>query len=254
MLILLSPSKTQESGVSAGKSTAPLFLEKTEQIVEELKRLTEKQIAELMSISDKLAHSTYNRFQEFTFPVDEGKCRQALLAFRGDVFTEIKADTYSADDFLFAQDHLRILSGLYGALRPLDLIQPYRLEMGSKYLYQNSRTLYQFWKEDVTAHLNECAGKSGHTHILNLASQEYFKVVNRKKLHSQVVEVAFKQRKGDKLRTVAIHAKKARGAMTQFTIEKRLHDPDGLVDFSYDGYVFDKDHSTTNNLIYIRKE
>ncbi len=252
MLILLSPSKTQEMGEPFEKFTLPQFLDKTELLVNALQKLDLEAITQVMEVSDKLAGTTLERFAAFTFPPQQHNCRQALLAFRGDVFSEIEIDSYKKADFAFAQEHLRILSGLYGSLRPLDLIQPYRLEMGGKFRPANNRNLYQFWSSTITDELNAIVTKQQTPMLLNLASQEYFKTVDKKKLKAPILNISFKQEKNNKLRTVAIHAKKARGALANYIIKNRIMDTLKLCDFSYNHYLYRNELSSDNELVFVQ--
>lgn len=253
-LILLSPSKTQELGETSGIHSLPEFLDKTAQLVAELQEYTESELAALMAISDKLAATTYQRFKAFVFPPHPGNCREALLTFRGDVFSEIEADNYTRDDLSYAQARLRILSGLYGILRPLDLIQPYRLEMGGKFHPHSATSLYTFWRRAVTNSINRSLKEIPNGTLVNLASFEYFKVVDLAQLQGPVVDVSFKQKKGDTLRTIAIHAKKARGALANFIIANRIEDIKDLETFTINSYSFAADLSTAGELVYIRQE
>lgn len=254
MLILLSPSKTQVQMEYTGDFSLPNHLEKVEKLVNELRQLTTDELAKLMAISEKLAISTEKRLHEFTFPPTTERATQALVAFRGDVYSEMEVDSYTPDDFSFAQNHLRILSGLYGVLRPLDLIQPYRLEIGGKFRPENHRNLYQFWRDDITNGVNETLGGLENPILINLASVEYFKGVDKKQLRCPVVSVFFKQIKGGKFRTVAIHAKKGRGSMANYIIRNRILDPAQLRDFTYGGYIYNDDASTENELVYLQSQ
>jgi len=254
MLVLLSPSKTQETGHEHPAPSMPQLLGKTEKLVEKLRRLDNEEIGRLMAISEKLAQTTSCRYRRFRFPPRIEDCSPALLAFRGDVFSEINIDSYSDRDFDFAQRHLRILSGLYGILRPLDLIQPYRLEMAGKFRTAEGNSLYQYWRNDVTAALKTLMAEETHSELLNLASAEYFKVIDRSAIAVPLVDVFFQLRKNDRLRTVAIHAKKARGALCNYIISNRIEDSSELGDFNYQGYCFDEKLSSDTKLFYIRDE
>ncbi len=254
MLILLSPSKTQETGHGQRASTMPQMLGKTEELVARLRRLDSGEIGRLMAVSEKLAQSATQRYRRFRFPPRIQDCSPALLAFRGDVFSEIDADSYSDRDFDFAQRHLRILSGLYGILRPLDLIQPYRLEMAGRFRTAEGASLYQYWRDDVTAALKAALAEEKHSQILNLASAEYFKVIDRTAIPVPIVDVFFQQRRKAQLKTIAIHAKKARGALCNHIISNRLESSSALGDFHYQGYCFDEQLSSDTELLYIRDE
>jgi len=254
LLILLSPSKTQELGRHHVEQTIPEHIARSEQLVDKLRQYSTSELSKLMTMSENLAKANHERFAGFSFPPTFEKCIQALLGFRGDVFSEIEADNYSGEDFRFAQKHLRILSGLYGILRPLDLIQPYRLEMGGKFQPEEGQTLYKFWNEAVTRSITQALSGLENGTILNLASAEYFKVVLRKKIQKPIVNVYFKQRNNGKLRTVAIHAKKARGALTNYIIKNRIEQVPDLVGFTYNGYEYDSSNSTTTEILYIQNQ
>ena len=252
MLVLLSPSKTQQAGSHFDEFTLPQHLSKTEQLVQSLKKLGSAEIAALMQVSEKLANSTKEKYSRFRFPLDRQECCQALLTFQGDVFAEIDIDNYDRGDFDYAQRFLRILSGLYGILRPLDLIQPYRLEIGGKFRPEENTTLYDFWKSDITESLNQALAKQQTPLLLNLASNEYFKAVDKRKLQAEITNVFFQQRKEGKLCTVAIHAKKARGALANYIIKNRLQNIAEITEFSYNGYSYNSLMSTDNNLYFIQ--
>jgi hypothetical protein len=254
MLILLSPSKTQEAAHHYPAATQPEMLKKAEVLAAQLKKLDTEEIIRVMQVSKQLAEKTRRRSMEFQLSPKRQYGCQALLAFRGDVFSEIDVDTYSEDDFLFAQNHLRILSGLYGILRPLDLIQPYRLEMGGTFRPERDLSLYDYWRDDITAALNRHIAQQNISEILNLASTEYFKAVNATALQAPVITVSFKQLKGGSPRTVAIHAKKARGALADYIIGNRLRHSAELHRFSYRGYLFAEELSTTQELLFLQKE
>ncbi len=253
MLILLSPSKTQETGHRYQDHTIPEFNKKAENLVKALRHLSTTEIQKLMQVSEKLAESTRQRFADFSLSQKSTNSCQALLAFRGDVFSEIAVESYNHDDFAFAQNHLRILSGLYGILRPLDLMQPYRLEMGGKFQPPGAKNLLEYWQPEVTAALRKTCISEQHTELLNLASNEYFKAVKTDKLGVRLVNVFFKQYQDNKLRTVAIHAKKARGALTHYIIKNRLRKSVDLLTFRYAGYCFAESLSTADELVFIAR-
>ena len=253
MLLIISPSKTQESEVSLrGDYSQPLFIDKTEQLVTRLKQFDQLQLAALMKMSDKLAALNYQRFQDFQFPFTPDNSRQALLMFRGDQFDPMVVDSYSDEQFAYAQQHLRILSGLYGMLRPLDLMQPYRLEMATRLAVGEAKNLYSFWGDIVTRKLNNKLSDDSQPALINLASAEYFKVIRRKELHADILTLSFKQEKEGKLKTIAIYAKRARGAMVDFVIQNRITRPIDLQGFNRDGYRFKSDLSTDNEWVFVR--
>lgn len=253
MLLIISPSKTQNFEVPIrGDYTLPLFLDQTKQLARQLKQLDQLQLAALMKMSDKLAAVNYQRFQDFQRLFRPDNSRQALLMFRGDQFNPMAVDSYSDEQLTHAQQHLRILSGLYGMLRPLDLMQPYRLEMATKLTVREAKDLYSFWGDLVTRKLNNELLDDPQPVLINLASAEYFKVIRRKELHADVLTLSFKQEKKEKLKTIAIYAKRARGAMVDFVIQNRITRPIDLQGFNRDGYRFKLDLSTDNEWVFVR--
>lgn len=260
MLIIISAAKSldYESPISYKTHTLPHFVKKTKMLTDELKKFSLAKIKDLFSVSENLAKLNYQRFQDFDNFYDLKNSKQAILVFAGDVFQKIAKEKYSEDDFLFAQKHLRILSGLYGSLRPLDLIQPYRLEMGTK--FQNDlmeknlkiKNLYQFWSEEITNFFNEDLKNSKEKYIINLASEEYAKAVDSKKINGQIINIIFKEKKKDKYQIVGILAKKARGMMTNWIIQNKITDLKKLKDFSEDGYKFNDKFSDESNFVFIR--
>jgi cytoplasmic iron level regulating protein YaaA (DUF328/UPF0246 family) len=253
MLLIISPSKTQNFDFPIrGDYTLPLFLDQTKQLARQLKQLAQPQLAALMKMSDKLAALSYQRFQDFQFPFRPTNSRQALLMFRGDQFDPMAVDSYSDEQFAHAQHHLRILSGLYGMLRPLDLMQPYRLEMATKLAVGEAKNLYSFWGDLVTRKLNNKLSEDSQPVLINLASAEYFKVIRRKELHADILTLSFKQEKEGKLKTIAIYAKRARGAIVDFVIRNRITRPIDLQGFNRDGYRFKSDLSTDNEWVFVR--
>lgn len=250
-LLVLSPSKTQEIGEKYTQSTQPIFLKKTQILVKQLQAYSASELSVLMGMSEKLGKATEERYTSFSFPPAADNCRQALLAFRGDVFSEIEADDYSETTLSYAQDHLVILSGLYGVLRPLDLIQPYRLEMGGKVKPEGYNSLYDYWKDDITSVVNDALSNLEDPILLNLASAEYFKVVQKKEVSFPVVSASFKQNKAGKLRTIAVHAKKARGALAHYIIQNRTEKLSDLKNFNYLDYTFSEQHSSESEICYI---
>ena len=200
MLILISPAKTLdfETPAETSRATQPVFLEHSEQLIKELQQLPPDGISKLMSISSKLGNLNHERFMNWHVPFTKDNAKQSVLAFKGDVYGGLEAEGFSASDFRYAQKHLRILSGLYGVLRPLDLIQPYRLEMGTKFTSQQGKDLYQFWDDSITVELNKLLKSLKSDVVVNLASNEYFRAVHRKELQADVVSPAFKDLKNGK--------------------------------------------------------
>ncbi|MFC5625808.1 peroxide stress protein YaaA [Algoriphagus winogradskyi] len=250
MLILISPAKTLDySTPSFTESTQPDFLTDTRALVRIMKKKSAKEIGELMQISENLAELNNERFKTFQKDFTEENSKQALLAFKGDVYTKIDVDEYSKADFDFAQKHLRILSGLYGLLKPLDLIQPYRLEMGIKLENKKGKNLYEFWDKKISKAINNAA--EGNT-IVNLASQEYFKAVHLESLKSPVITIDFKEYKDDSYKIVGFFAKQARGMMSNFAIKNRITDTEQLKTFNESGYEYSEKLSKENNWVFVR--
>lgn len=252
MLILLSPAKSLDftTKFNCKKSSSAFFSKETQALVSALKQVSKSEIAKLMDISDKLAELNFERFQNFA----KNEERQALLAFDGDVYDGIDKLNYSEKNFAFAQKHLAILSGLYGILRALDLIKPYRLEMGLDFRKSKiseiieSKNLYQFWGDKITQFLNEHQEEV----LVNLASEEYFSVINDKKITKKIVNITFKENKSGVLKIVGISAKKARGLMANFIITNEINDVEALKKFNLEKYRFDKTLSDEKNFVFVR--
>ena len=235
MLAVISPSKTQDfepTQVEVFSQTRQI--EQSQVLVDLLKDKTQDDIASLMSISDKLSKLNFDRFQTFSTPFTLGNSKQALLAFKGDVYNGIDVPSLSLDDLEFAQGHLRMLSGLYGVIRPLDLIQPYRLEMGTKLKNSQGKNLYEFWNDQISQVLNEDESEV----IINLASNEYFKGIDKNSINAKIINIAFKELKNDVYKIIGIYAKRARGLMVNYMIKNRLTEPESLKDFNVEGYQF----------------
>ncbi|OWO79316.1 peroxide stress protein YaaA [Photorhabdus luminescens] len=256
MLITISPAKTldYESPLATAEYSQPELLDQSKQLISICRELTPAQIASLMGISDKLAGLNAARFGEWHADFTPENARQAILAFKGDVYTGMQAESFSDKDFDFAQNHLRILSGLYGVLRPLDLMQPYRLEMGIKLENKRGKDLYAFWGDLITEKLNEALEQQGDNILVNLASDEYFKSVNTKKLAGKIIKPVFLDEKNGKYKIISFYAKKARGLMSRFIIQNQLTQADRLVEFNLDGYAFDESLSKGNELVFKRPE
>jgi len=256
MLMVISPAKTLdfESPLSTQRFTQSTLLEKSQQLIDVARDLSPAQISSLMSISDKLAHLNADRFNQWQPPFTLENARQAILAFKGDVYTGLQAETFSDADFDFAQQHLRMLSGLYGVLRPLDLMQPYRLEMGIKLANPAAKDLYGFWGDLLTQKLNEAMAEQGDEVLINLASDEYFKAVKPKQLNGELIKPVFLDEKNGKFKVISFYAKKARGLMSRYVIQNRLSKPEQLKQFDVDGYFFAADESKGNELVFKRHE
>ncbi|WP_312269489.1 peroxide stress protein YaaA [Pseudescherichia sp.] len=256
MLILISPAKTldYQSPLATQRYTQPVLLDHSQQLIDVARQLSAPQIKTLMGISDKLADLNATRFHDWQPDFTPDNARQAILAFKGDVYAGMQAETFSDDDFTFAQQHLRMLSGLYGVLRPLDLMQPYRLEMGIRLQNPKGSDLYQFWGETITHTLNETLAAQGDNIIVNLASDEYFRAVKPKLLAGEIVKPVFLDEKNGTFKMISFYAKKARGLMSRYIIENRLTTPDQLKAFDVDGYAFDEEASQKNELVFKRSE
>ena len=254
MIIILSPSKTLENIKvnDKPKATQPDFLSQSELLVERLRKLKLDELKVLMGISPKLARLNYERYVKWHLPFDEKNSHPALLTFKGDVYEGIDVKDFTADDLKFAQQTVRILSGLYGVLRPLDLMQPYRLEMGTKIDIKKSKNLYEFWQNTLTKHFNALLASDKENTLVNLASNEYSKAINLKKLKGNVITPVFKEHKGNMLSTIAIYAKRARGLMTRFAIKNRLEKVEHLKTFAEEGYVFSPEQSKGNTWVFVR--
>lgn len=254
MLMVISPAKTldYETPPATQRYTQPEHLDHAQDLINQLRDLSPAQIAELMHLSDKLAGLNAARFGSWTPSFTPDNAKQALLAFKGDVYTGLHADDFSEADFDFAQAHLRMLSGLYGVLRPLDLMQPYRLEMGTKLANPRGKDLYAFWGERISAWLNEALAAQGDRVLLNLASNEYFGAVQRKALDARIIDTEFKDWKNGQYKIISFYAKKARGLMARYVIKQRLGDPEGLKNFSEQGYRFSAEQSSQDKLIFLR--
>ena len=240
MIITLSPSKGQdfETPALTKKYSRPADLKDSELLIRELRKIKAAELQELMAVSSNIAALNVSRYQSFKTPFTTKNAKQAILAFKGDVYAGIDIGHFSAEDFDYAQDHLRILSGLYGCLRPLDLIQPYRLEMKTKLKNPRGDNLYQFWGENITDSLNKALVQQQEPVLVNLASNEYFKSVKPKLLDGQLLNVNFKETKNGKTRVVAIFAKRARGMMADYIIRNRIESPAGIKKFRQQGYRF----------------
>ena len=256
MLILISPAKTldYQSELATTRYTQPELLDHSQQLIKVARKLSAQQIKALMGISDKLADLNATRFHDWQPDFTLKNARQAILAFKGDVYTGLQAETFTEADFDFAQQHLRMLSGLYGVLRPLDLMQPYRLEMGIRLENAKGKDLYQFWGETITNTLNDAIKAQGDDIVVNLASDEYFKSVKTQKLNAQIIKPVFLDEKNGKFKVISFYAKKARGLMSRYIIENRLTKPEQLTTFDSEGYFFDAEASDNGELVFKRHE
>ncbi|MBU0943240.1 MAG: peroxide stress protein YaaA [Proteobacteria bacterium] len=254
MLMILSPSKTQDFSLPPLTTpvSQPSLLAETAFLIRQLRHLTVPELASLMKMSGRLAELTHQRIRDFRLPFTADNARPALLAFQGDVYSAIHTQDYSQQELAYGQAHLRILSGLYGLLRPLDLIQAYRLEMGCRLATSRGQNLYAFWTEQVTKALNKGLVGQQEAIVVNLASMEYSKVISKKNLQGSILHIDFKERQGEGYRTVAIHAKRARGRMVDFAIRKKVETVAELKGFAEDGYRFRQDLSRADHYLFTR--
>ena len=242
MLAILSPAKTldYETPLKTKLNSQPIYGRESNQLIKTLRTFEPFEVASLMKISDKLADLNHKRYVEWRNKPAESKTRPAALAFKGDVYQGLEAESFNDDDLKFAQRHLRILSGLYGLLRPLDAIQPYRLEMGTKLKTSKGQNLYDYWGTKLTTGLNEALKESKEGTLVNLASNEYFGAVQPKLLEGSLLNIGFKEKRNGQLKFVSFSAKKARGLMAKFIIKERLKNPDDLKNFDLEDYKFNK--------------
>ncbi|QMV52978.1 peroxide stress protein YaaA [Ewingella americana] len=256
MLTIISPAKTldYESPLATKRFTQPELLDKSSQLISVARKLTPAQISSLMGISDKLALLNAERFNDWQPDFSPDNARQAILAFKGDVYTGLQAEDFSEKDFDFAQGHLRMLSGLYGLLRPLDLMMPYRLEMGIRLENPQGANLYAFWGDLLTEKLNKLLAEQGDKVLINLASDEYFKAVKPAKLDGEIIKPVFLDEKNGNYKVISFYAKKARGLMSRFIIKERLSKVSQLQDFNLEGYEYDPARSAGNELVFTRPE
>ncbi len=254
MLITLSPAKTLDfSPQKLTKThTTPRFLDDSQKLVDRLCKYSPIRLAKLMGISPKLAEENVERYAAWQTPFSPANAKQALLAFQGDVYIGLNAQEFSATDFRFAQDHVRILSGLYGVLRPLDLMQAYRLEMGTKLSNRRGKNLYEFWGTRITDALNDDLQAQGDDVLINLASNEYFKSVKPKLLEATVITPSFKEAKNGEFKLISFFAKKARGLMASYIVRNRLADPEDIKSFDCDGYRFNPKLSSESGWVFTR--
>jgi len=256
MLIVISPAKTldYESPVKTRKFTQPDFLDQSQRLIDTLKKQSAPKLEKLMNISSDLAELNRERYADWHTPFTRDNAKQAVLAFKGDVYAGLKADTFSSRDIDWAQKHLRILSGLYGLLRPLDLMQPYRLEMGTSLKTRRGKNLYQFWDEQISQALNSQLESINSRTLVNLASNEYFKSVKPKLINGEVITPAFRDWNNGEYKMIGFFAKKARGAMSAWIIKNRVKKVEDLCKFDLDGYRYDPTLSNSHAPVFLRKQ
>lgn len=256
MLIVISPAKTldYESPLPEVDATQPRLLAHSKELVAQARQLSPAEIASLMKVSDKIAHLNVERFDDWHTPFTEDNARPAVFAFKGDVYTGMDIHQFSAKDLQAAQKRLRVLSGLYGVLRPLDLMQPYRLEMGTRLENKRGRNLYDFWGETITDLLREDLEAANTDVLVNLASNEYFKSVHAKKLPGPVIEPVFQDQKNGRYKVISFYAKKARGRMAAWILREGAQTPKDLEDYAGDGYRYHAESSTPHKPVFRRAE
>ncbi len=255
MLIVISPAKTLdfESPARVSSFTLPEFLDDSAELIDELRELEPYKLSGLMGINPKLADLNSNRYHAWSLPFTSSNAKQSVLAFRGDVYSGLDADNLCEDELHYAQQHLRILSGLYGVLKPLDLMQPYRLEMGTKLKTRRGKDLYAFWDDQINAALNAELRKQEVPVLVNLASNEYFKSVKADKLQARIITPAFKEDRNGEYKMISFFAKKARGLMSRYIIRNRLTNPDDLRGFDLENYQYNKDLSGEDSPVFTRR-
>ena len=253
MQLITAPSKTQKTdGRNFSEFSQPLLQEKSQILIDQLQTYSKEELSRLMKTSEKLTQATYARIHSFKRPFTLENSRQALFTFQGDTFSTMDADHYSNKEIHHAQKHLSILSGLYGLLRPLDLMQPYRLEMGAAMAVKGCKNLYQFWTDSVTEVLSRTLAENTDQTLVNLASTEYSKVVNRKNFEAKMITITFRQKHKGGYKTIPIHSKRARGLMVHFMISNQIDSATDLQQFNLDGYSFNREISTDDNWYFLQ--
>ena len=255
MQLITAPSKTQQfNGRIYAEHSLPILFEQTKILARRLKLMDRQELSQLMKTSEKLTETTYQLIRNFSHPFSPDNAKQALFIFQGAAYSAINAELYSKEQLRHAQQHLFILSGLYGILRPLDLMQPYRLEMGCSLAAGGANNLYHFWQGRITDIINQAQTENNERVLINLASKEYSKVVDNKKLQGEMVTITFKQLHKGRLRTIPVHAKKARGLMIHFAISEHIDKAAGLKEFNLDDYCFSKEDSTAAEWLFVKME
>ncbi len=254
MLLVISPSKTQNvNGKTIGICSAPVFFPQAMELSGMLAQCSIEELRDLMKISPQLAELTFQQYQVMHFPFSRENSRQALLVFQGAQFSSMRVADYSGEDFRFAQHHLRIFSGLYGLLRPLDLMQPYRLEMATRLTTDHGQNLYKYWGDKITEHLRTLLADEGNPVLVNLASDEYFKVVHSADFGCPILKISFKEIRNSQARVIGVYAKRARGMMVDYVIRHRISKPELLKKFDRGGYTYCEELSETTAWVFTRK-
>ncbi|QEY26653.1 peroxide stress protein YaaA [Neisseria zalophi] len=256
MLFILSPAKNlnEKDPAPVSEYTLPDLLDQAEKLMEEVRLLSPQQLAELMHVSDKIALLNAERNAVWHTPFTPENAKQAVYMFNGDVYEGLDAPSLNQQAVNYLQTHVRLLSGLYGLLRPLDLMQPYRLEMGTAFANARGKNLYEFWDNRITDLLNKTLADLGDNTLINLASQEYFKAVRPNKLNARLITPVFKDEKNGKYKIISFYAKRARGLMVRYAAEHNISEAEQLKDFDYEGYVFNDAASNENEWVFLRQE
>lgn len=256
MLILISPAKKLDFDTApiTERFTQCEFLSEAQELIDTAKQLSKDDIAKLMHLSDNLAQLNVDRYQSWSQPFTPQNAKPALLAFKGDVYAGMNADTFTEANLNFSQQHLRMLSGLYGLLRPLDLMQPYRLEMGTRLANPRGKNLYEFWGSQITNAVNKALAESGSDTLVNLASNEYFKSIKTQQLDGQLITPQFKEYKDGAYKIIGIYAKRARGLMSRYIIENEIIDVQGIKAFDWEGYAYCEELSSELQWVFTRQQ
>jgi len=252
MLVVISPAKKLNENCdkkTVSNFTIPPFLEDSKKIVNSLRKYSSDKLSKLMNISEKISLLNYERYIKWSLPFNKKNAHPALLLFQGDVYKSISAEDFKEEDFLFAQNSLRILSGLYGILKPLDLIQPYRLEMGTQIKIGKHNDLYDFWGDEITQAINK---EKNSDYLINLASVEYFKSIKKEKLKAKLINIIFKEKRNGSYKIIGINAKKARGLMSRYIIKNKINNPEDLKKFKQENYIYNKKLSSNSDWVFTR--
>ncbi|MBT8232495.1 MAG: peroxide stress protein YaaA [Saprospiraceae bacterium] len=253
MLALLSPAKTLDYSPTETEAVdLPKLRKDSLELIKILKTKSAQDLMKLMHITDNLANLNFDRYQTFSSRYTDKNSKASLLAFKGDVYLGLEADTLNQKEIAYAQDHIKILSGLYGILNPLDKMQPYRLEMGTKLKNERGSNLYKFWGNKITKEINKAISKHKHSAIINLASQEYFKVIDRKSIKAPILDINFREYKNGELKFISYTAKKARGLMARYIVKEEITNLEKLKGFNYENYTFEESLSDDNQYTFVR--
>lgn len=254
MLLIISPAKKLDfdSIAQTDKFTQPDFLDQSQQLIDTLLPYTSEDLEKLMKLSSNLAELNHQRYLDWNLPFNPQNAKQAISTFKGDVYTGLNIESFDDEQLDFCQDHLRILSGLYGLMRPLDLMQPYRLEMGTKLENSRGKNLYEFWENRITDAINQQLKDSKSKHLVNLASQEYFKSVNPKLVEAPIITPIFKEQKNGQYKIISLLAKRARGMMSAYILKNKLSDVEQIKDFKEAGYSYNEELSKGNEWVFTR--